>query len=821
MPASPHSHRAFLIFPALLLLAALAAGAMLIARGNDTAMALGPSDEGICDYSETMRQALLNHNEDEFFECDESTYTSTSQAAWAGDLDVEPYVGATFAPGKGELDGYELGSRVDLRGSGLGISDLDVSAALDSHGTPGYQRFGVDVAGSDYRANSSGGFVGLTFLLDRAASSNSGLTASAFEGTEGQVVWFTFQWSSVPDELEDWNNADAGDDGFWLVLKLHVEIDSDERQLFFMVNSEDAARTLYAAPFLVPDDFDIERSERADVTLTAEAVSDARPTDSLPDDSAYTSAQDDAFEEIERAISRNDDARLTILDDDSPQVDVCDRTRTVRDALVAEVSGQDDCDQISVNDLAEITSLDLGDSEIEQLKAGDFSGLSELTSLDLSENDLRSLPADVFAGVGSGLDAPNVAFIDVSLNPGPRGVGFSLRNVSSGLEASVGPRQAVRLAAYESSDDPEYGLTDTRFSVQEGTTLVLGLRALPQSAVLFRSLAGDSGTYETEDCLAPCEAPGASEIEEEGEYLLGFAVPEDSDDDDDTFTILYGESTNAADLDTIQSVARLTVTESPGTGVVTPPTASIFTTVQVIDTSFSTTRDSPEFPYNPDLDHNISDLRVTVGGQVLVADFLDYFNRTGGRERWGFATSEVIEIEPGTLTQFFQRGVIDFHDVGFGWIVERRLAWDYFGGGLGGSVDQRFEPPPASPPPGPSEFFAGFQHYVANTAVDGTATGFLDFFNRLGGVDSFGIPKTEARRDTNGPGMLTEGKTPGFVRQYFQAAIFQLAANGQVQLTLLGDSLRDLLVPDHADYQAFRRAAPFTDGQFFVPQRII
>ncbi len=248
-----------------------------------------------------------------------------------------------------------------------------------------------------------------------------------------------------------------------------------------------------------------------------------------------------------------------------------------------------------------------------------------------------------------------------------------------------------------------------------------------------------------------------------------------------------------------------------------PPARSIFETVRVAETARSTVST------NPDLDHNISDLQVSVGGQALDAGFLDYYNRTGKLKRWGYATSEVLELEPGTLTQFFQRGVIDFHrrpDLGGIWLVERRLAWDYFGGGQGDSRDQGVEPAPTTPPSGGAVNFGGFNHYVSNFAADGTRTGFLDFFIELGGVDSFGFPKTAGRSDTGAPGTLFEGKTPGFVRQYFQAAIFQLSAQGTVELTLLGDSLRNQLVPDYRDYAAFGPTAPVARGQFITPERI-
>ena len=222
-------------------------------------------------------------------------------------------------------------------------------------------------------------------------------------------------------------------------------------------------------------------------------------------------------------------------------------------------------------------------------------------------------------------------------------------------------------------------------------------------------------------------------------------------------------------------------------------------------------------PGNPNLHHNISNLEVTLDGSALRADFLDFFNRTGGVERWGFPTSEVIEIEPGTLTQFFQRGVVDFHDVGAGWVTERRLAWDYVGGGLSGARDQGFEPAPRAGPAGAVQVGA-FGHHVGNFDDQGRRTGFLDFFDRLGGIDAFGFPKTSARKDTGEPGQLLDpGSQPGFIRQYFQAAVFQLNERGAVELTLLGDTLRDLLVPGHAGEKAFARGSPLSDNDLLLP----
>ena len=95
-----------------------------------------------------------------------------------------------------------------------------------------------------------------------------------------------------------------------------------------------------------------------------------------------------------------------------------------------------------------------------------------------------------------------------------------------------------------------------------------------------------------------------------------------------------------------------------------------------------------EAPGNEDLKHNISNFTVTVGGDAVSADFLDVYNATGGLERWGYPTSEVVEIPRIGLTQFFQRGALHLAS---NETVTRLLAWDYVGGGLGGSTDQGVE----------------------------------------------------------------------------------------------------------------------------------
>ena len=221
---------------------------------------------------------------------------------------------------------------------------------------------------------------------------------------------------------------------------------------------------------------------------------------------------------------------------------------------------------------------------------------------------------------------------------------------------------------------------------------------------------------------------------------------------------------------------------------------------------------------NADLKHNVPNLAIVVDGQTLIAEFKRHFESTGGIERWGLPISEVFEETSGALTQYYQRGVVDFHkrlDLGGAWVTERRLTWDYMGGGAGGSVDMGVEPNITNPSEG--QPLGPWGHKISDFDITGQFVGFRQFFDRFGGTNSFGYPKTDARVDIGAPGMLlARGASLGRVRQYFQAAVMEFFPDNpegyRVQLTLLGDFLRDLTYPN----ESWRSLGPFSVAQEFA-----
>ena len=86
---------------------------------------------------------LANNGDLSGYECDSDTFKG-EEASWGGaetddgddkDLDLSDAGLTSFAPGKGELDGFAPGARIDLRGNGLTVADIDLSDATGTFST--------------------------------------------------------------------------------------------------------------------------------------------------------------------------------------------------------------------------------------------------------------------------------------------------------------------------------------------------------------------------------------------------------------------------------------------------------------------------------------------------------------------------------------------------------------------------------------------------------------------------------------------------------------------------------------------------------------
>jgi hypothetical protein len=412
--------------------------------------------------------------------------------------------------------------------------------------------------------------------------------------------------------------------------------------------------------------------------------------------------------------------------------------------------------------------------------------------------------------------------------------------------------------------DAEITTTDGTIELKNGTEYTVQLRAVPDgvwSSAINITPGADTTVGPTPD--APSAPAGLEATVGDGEVSLSWDDPDDGsitgyqyrlDDGDWVDVADSGATTTEAtigDLTNGQEYAielraqgsggdgtESSATAMPEAGAVepqptpkpkpqsqpapapapvpAPPAKPVSTTSSfsniIVESSVFTTPDTH-------LEHNIPSLKLVA--EAVRCDFTTHYDETGGVMRWGYATSEVLEDHPGVLTQYYQRGVVDCQNRDGVWRIERRLNWDYIGGGVAGAPDMGVEPGLLSDQVGMQ---VGPWHKVSNWAVDGTEIGFLDFFEALGGVRAFGYPKTEARYDNDPRAVLNiPGATAGFIRQYFQAAVMEYhPSDGSVKLRLLGDDLRNRLYADgsYANFASFRSAMPLVDGSAYMPEAI-
>lgn len=837
----------------LLLLAWAVLAVALLATPAGALVGAGDSP-GICGFEARLRAAIEQARGIHWSECDEVDNDALksigqldlSKPTLSGLVADKPYLAgvdldfARFAPDLGQFTGFDPFLIVDLRGHGLTAQDIDPDSIPLSH---------------------DGDDVSYTLVLDGGGNYN-GLTQDRYTTTEGKALLLAVSWGDRPDAqaLADARRVGGASElyfGHRIYSEQNDESQRDDAEFvrWLYARSGDGAGALYVGLIPVHDDDEIEGVSRPDkIELTHLVVADDRAElgklAPARADLLYGNADAPLHDYVDGYLRRagsRDEADLIVVDDDSPTTPVC--ARTILD-YIEELLDESRCKDISRADLAGLDEFDLSDEEIESLAAGDLDGFTGVRLLDLSGNELSTLPRGIFTDIGTDRilgypeELEQEVLIDLRGNHGPRtGDKFLAADLPAHVLEDLKEHQRIALDSSQFiRPGVEHGFDRPSYQVAEGGTLafIVSVSNVNRPAVEFEVLASDTAEDNPFAEDASVDLPGLIEGRARpatyrlyadgdrqrsfsGTYAVAVDIPAETIDDgvDDTFTMrlsgLDGTGTTIA-------IAKVTIREDgDGAPPVVGPTPTAFGRWLVEDSHF---QEDPS-GQNANLAHNIPRLSATVDGQQLTADFMDHYNRTGGLTRWGLPTSEVLVIEENTLTQYYQRGVVDFHrraDLGGIWVIERRLAWDYFGGGRDGSEDLGVEP-------GTSNSFPGTQlgpwgHKVSDNAVDGTTTGFGRFFNDLGGVESFGFPKTEARADNNRPGTLhIPGKTTGFIRQYFQAAVMEYHPGDPgdpIKLGLLGDDLRNRQFPNaaYANIPAFQAAEEFVAGSFYEPPAV-
>ncbi|MCY3597311.1 MAG: leucine-rich repeat domain-containing protein, partial [Rhodospirillales bacterium] len=591
---------------------------LVLGQGTNLARALGDGDAGICKYTDVMRAAILANNgqTNTDFDCDDeyggvgpfwggSKGTAGTPAAQDGhkDLDLKNKGISTFMPDKGELDGFRNGSRVDLRGNGLTVADLDVSDALESweDGTDDTTKFLDTVNGQGAGTGElTSPNVGLTFLLDGGSTSSNGLASATYSVTEGGIAWITFEYGDKP---ADFGNVNTNDGGVWALVTFEIEHDratGDEgSDVSILINSNDPDDVLYAVPFKFPDDiviekdedFDIENVRLVGVGTHAQALTPTFATRTVDGQTIDFTANEFA----DSLVRDGDEAEITVIDNDTPPVLVSDRDEDVSDAiaaLFALVNGASKSKKkMSIGDLELLTNdatnsntqtggeLTIGknnatanDGEpISSISPTDLSGLTKLNKLDLSDNDLTELPSGLFAEVGSKNNKYRLSTeIDITGNDGPTGDGFFLSNLGPVGEELVAGQYLV--VDTPKDDDSDSGFLDASYEGVEGKVLVFdinikGTDAGSFAGIQFLKTTGDTGALTGNDDTDKDVESGMIDISAltAGQYRIAIGLPENKKESgDNTLTAFFGHRGSAADTDlqSILSVAPVTIRDA-------------------------------------------------------------------------------------------------------------------------------------------------------------------------------------------------------------------------------------------------------------------
>ena len=105
---------------------------------------------------------------------------------------------------------------------------------------------------------------------------------------------------------------------------------------------------------------------------------------------------------------------------------ICGRVKAVRQAILSVIPGKVDCVDVTPEELASITHLDLSGEGITEYSGIDFQGLPNLREMSLGGSQLATLPVGVFAGL---TDLEELSLRDSQLTALPAGVFAGLTNL--------------------------------------------------------------------------------------------------------------------------------------------------------------------------------------------------------------------------------------------------------------------------------------------------------------------------------------------------------------------------------------------------------
>ena len=168
---------------------------------------------------------------------------------------------------------------------------------------------------------------------------------------------------------------------------------------------------------------------------------------------------------------------------------ICDRTTQVRDEILDQINGVNDCGLVTIAHLASITTLSLSNSGIAALQADDFSGLSSLETIRLKDNSLSTLPAGLFSGLSS------LRRLDLRGNPGSDfTLTLQLDRIDNTDDTASGPATIVVKVSEGAPFDMTVGLSVTGGTLSPSGNVTIAKGSTQSGAITVMQSGMDQAT---------------------------------------------------------------------------------------------------------------------------------------------------------------------------------------------------------------------------------------------------------------------------------------------------------------------------------------
>ena len=311
------------------------------------------------------------------------TCTLNTGDLWCGVVTVGPYSTG------GTLVGYGFFDAATDTGA---LPDTEFTVGLNSYTIDGVWTLRPPFAGSlNFSLTSALAAADLAKLVLHVGS-----TSLAFSNAGGPDSSQSYQWLATG---LDWSSED------YVTLRLRALPDAPTNFTATVGDTQVALAWDPPASDSGVTGHEFRYKTDGDYPLTWMAIADSALGGENEGGFTVTGLTNEVAHTFElRAVNASGEGDAAMAGPVTPTPGICDRTAKIQDAILAELSGVDDCAAVTVANLDAITefgTFGLGtfNQGITSLQKGDFAGLTSLTILNLSQNSLTSLPEGAFDGL--------------------------------------------------------------------------------------------------------------------------------------------------------------------------------------------------------------------------------------------------------------------------------------------------------------------------------------------------------------------------------------------------------------------------------------